>query len=338
MNEETDDRSELLSVVVIARNEEERIETCLESIFTVCEGVIPFEVIIVDSNSTDRTVDIAAKRPVDIYVIEDEKVTSPAAGRYVGARFAEGDYLFFVDGDMEVVDGWVGRAIDLLRDCPAIGGVSGSVDDAERPPEDGVRTTPAFDGHGIFTAAAYHEAGGFDPAIRGSEDYELCYRITDTGYALVELPTVTVRHPLYRGGGVVGAVTDVIRRSRSGYTVGIGQVFRKHATDPVIVATHATLHRSHVVQMLWLLCSVPILGLSAGLFGVWLLATGLTVIAVTNRAEESWPIALWELVRTATETVGILIGLVGSPPDEVRPMEAVSRRRTSSLQPHDGQT
>lgn len=336
MREQPDKYPELLSVVVITKNEEKRIRTCLKSIFTACDGTIPFEIILVDSNSTDRTIDIAADYPIDIYTIRHDEIASPAAGRYVGAHFSRGNYLLFIDGDMEIREDWVDTGIDILRDCPAIGGVSGFIDDHDQHSiGERIRAVKVFNGHGLFTATAYQEADGFDPSILGSEDYELCYRITESGYSLIKLPKVTVQHPPYRGGGIVGAISDVIRRVKAGYTVGIGQVFRKHVTNPVVVAIHASLHWRHVAQLLWLLCSIFVLALSISLFGIWLFVTAISITIISIHSDEYWLISLWRFVRAAPETLGILIGFLGLSTSNDFTMQSVSQIQSSSTQPHN---
>lgn len=117
-----------LSVVVVTRNEAEHIEDCLSSVLDLCRDGPPFEVILVDSNSTDDTVELASEYPVTILQIPDDDLSTPGAGRYVGTHHASGDYILFVDGDMEVVGGWLGDALELVqRDSTA--GVTGHLNE-----------------------------------------------------------------------------------------------------------------------------------------------------------------------------------------------------------------
>src|SRR6056297_2890706 len=73
-----------LSVVIITENEEDNIGDCIESVFAACRSVSAFEVILVDSASTDRTVEIAHEYPVTVLRIPDEHTVSCGAGRFVG--------------------------------------------------------------------------------------------------------------------------------------------------------------------------------------------------------------------------------------------------------------
>ena len=117
-----------LSVVVVTRNESGNIDACLSSVLDLCSDGPPFEVILVDSNSSDDTISRAAEYPVTILQIPTDDLSSPGAGRYVGTHHASGDYVLFVDGDMEVVDGWLEDALDLIQ-RGSIAGVTGHLNE-----------------------------------------------------------------------------------------------------------------------------------------------------------------------------------------------------------------
>ena len=51
-----------ISVIIPVKNEENKIERCLEAVFN--QTIKPFEVIVVDGHSTDKTVENARKFPV----------------------------------------------------------------------------------------------------------------------------------------------------------------------------------------------------------------------------------------------------------------------------------
>ena len=93
----------LLSVCVIGRNEALNLSLLMESL---CELRKHFqdrlETIYVDSASTDNTVEVARPFFDKIYVIEDSENICAAAGRYIGTLKAAGDYVLYLDGDMEL--------------------------------------------------------------------------------------------------------------------------------------------------------------------------------------------------------------------------------------------
>lgn len=77
--------------VIITLNEERNIQACLESVFQVCN-----ETIVVDSESTDRTVEIARAAGAQVYV---QKYLGDGPQKDYGVRFAKNDWILSVDAD-----------------------------------------------------------------------------------------------------------------------------------------------------------------------------------------------------------------------------------------------
>jgi glycosyltransferase involved in cell wall biosynthesis len=78
------------------KNAESTLARCLASIFASEEP--PFEVIVVDDGSTDRSREIAAEFPVRL--LRNEASPGVSQARNLGAREARGDILFFTDSDV----------------------------------------------------------------------------------------------------------------------------------------------------------------------------------------------------------------------------------------------
>jgi len=101
-----------VSVIVPARNEEENLRTCLESL--VQQQGVDFEVIVVDDASTDSTRQIASSFP-GVRVLEARPLPSGWSGKanalFCGARVASGDWLLFTDADTVHLSGSLARAV-----------------------------------------------------------------------------------------------------------------------------------------------------------------------------------------------------------------------------------
>ena len=94
----------MISFIVIGKNEGWRLTNCLDSIliFISNENITDFEIIYVDSNSTDDSIQRArAYRAVKVYLITGN--CNSAIARNVGAQQAKYNILFFLDGDMELL-------------------------------------------------------------------------------------------------------------------------------------------------------------------------------------------------------------------------------------------
>lgn len=87
-----------ISVIIIARNAEKTIEDCLKSV----QRNNPTEIIVVDGNSTDRTVDIARRYTEKVYSDEGR---GESYARQLGAEQATQEYIAYVDSDVILTDG-----------------------------------------------------------------------------------------------------------------------------------------------------------------------------------------------------------------------------------------
>jgi glycosyltransferase involved in cell wall biosynthesis len=109
---EQTNREPVVSVIIPARNEEACLGGCLESL--VAQTGVPFEIIVVDDHSTDRTREIAASFP-NVRVIEAGPLPSGWTGKNnavtTGARQASGQWLLFTDADTVHLPGSIARAL-----------------------------------------------------------------------------------------------------------------------------------------------------------------------------------------------------------------------------------
>lgn len=102
-----------ISIIIPARNEEASLGSCLESL--VWQAGVPFEIIVVDDASTDRTREIAASFP-GVRVVEASPLPAGWTGKnnavITGARAARGEWLLFTDADTIHLPGSLARALD----------------------------------------------------------------------------------------------------------------------------------------------------------------------------------------------------------------------------------
>lgn len=93
-----------ISIVVPTYNEEKNIQDCLESIFRQKYPKDKLEVLVIDDNSTDRTLEIAKKFPVKI-LISGKK--HGEISKMTGFKAAKGEYCMYLDADNELAnDSW----------------------------------------------------------------------------------------------------------------------------------------------------------------------------------------------------------------------------------------
>ena len=93
----------MISFIVIGRNEGWKLTKCFKSVFKTIKynNLKDFEVIYVDSKSTDDSIARAKKFP-EVKVFQITGQCNAAIGRNIGAKEAKGDILIFLDGDLEM--------------------------------------------------------------------------------------------------------------------------------------------------------------------------------------------------------------------------------------------
>ena len=103
-----------LSVCIIAKNEEQNISRCLSSVNNIAD-----EIILVDTGSTDNTIQIASKYTDKI--IKYEWTNDFAAARNKSLAEARGDWVLFLDCDEELIPGASETLIEEMSASNIIG-------------------------------------------------------------------------------------------------------------------------------------------------------------------------------------------------------------------------
>ncbi len=111
------------SVLVLTKNEERNIGACLEAVYSQ-KGVGPFEVVVVDSSSTDATLEIARRYSVRIKQIPAEAFHH-ARTRNFAATLARGEFLVYLAADaLPATTDWLSMLLSNFSD-PAVAAVYG---------------------------------------------------------------------------------------------------------------------------------------------------------------------------------------------------------------------
>ncbi len=110
-----------VSVVIPALNESRYIDRCLEALEN--QTVAPFEIIVVDNNSTDDTVE-RANSHLNIRVISESRCGISMA-RNAGFDLAKGDIIARCDVDSIVDEHWVEEVERFLTKHRDVQGVTG---------------------------------------------------------------------------------------------------------------------------------------------------------------------------------------------------------------------
>ena len=170
----------MLSIIVPAHNEEAFIRTTLRALDAAAQASgRPFEIIVVDDASTDRTAAIAGAQGARVVGTDVRQI---AAARNAGAREARGAFLLFVDADTVVPAATLRAAVRALE-AGAVGGGASPIFDSGTPrwAHFTIDVTVWFMrlagwAAGCFLFArrdAFERAGGFDERYFASEEIHL---------------------------------------------------------------------------------------------------------------------------------------------------------------------
>ncbi len=195
----------LLSVVVIGRNEGERLRRCFFSLAALPAEIAPFETLYVDSGSSDGSVATAEASGAKVFTLHPRRPTA-ALGRNAGWRAASGDFVLFLDGDTELVPGFLPASLARMAD-PELAVVWGHRREAH--PENSLYNRvldldwiypagPAefCGGDALFRRSALLETGGFDETLIAGEEPELCRRIRAGGGRILHIDEPMTTHDL----------------------------------------------------------------------------------------------------------------------------------------------
>jgi glycosyltransferase involved in cell wall biosynthesis len=109
----------LVSVVLPTLNAARTLEECLDALLVQDWPRERLEILVIDAESTDRTLDIARSRGVDRVLANPLKTGE--AGKAVGIRHARGDLVLSVDSDNVVVgNDWLRKMVAPFEDPDVI--------------------------------------------------------------------------------------------------------------------------------------------------------------------------------------------------------------------------
>lgn len=189
--------NKMISVVIPAYNEEDIIGNALEGL-ALQKTTYPYEVIVVDNASTDKTSTVAKSygKRMNIRVVH-EKRKGRGAARARGFAEAKGDVIFSTDADSIVPPNWIEDTMKILQDKDIIA-VTGSpyLNDCKPwtnasfnllfPP--GMYGWRLTTGHYLicgFNFAvrkdAYRQSGGFNPSLNAGEDVDISFKLAKVG-------------------------------------------------------------------------------------------------------------------------------------------------------------
>ena len=204
-----------ISILIPAKNEADNIRNCLDAVFSQVVSS-EFEVILVDSGSTDGTPDIASGYPVRLYRIAPEEFHHARTRNYL-ANLAQGRNLVYLNADaFPTSSNWLDALLCNFSDS-SVGAVYGRhlpkpdcnlerqvvlstmygdakvVKAASRKRELGYRYYHLSTVNAAIRKSVW-ESTGFPESLKIFEDVGIAKRILDGGWKIVYEPAASVYH------------------------------------------------------------------------------------------------------------------------------------------------
>jgi glycosyltransferase involved in cell wall biosynthesis len=302
-----------VGIVVIGRNEGERLIYCLASVTSVAGNVV-----YVDSGSTDGSTTAAEKTGALVVRLDLSQPFTAARARnegFAALKVMKPDIRFvqFIDGDCELAAGWIKVAAAYILNQKDVAVVCGRR--RERYPEQSIYNrlcdiewdssigeTSVCGGDSLVRVEAFESVGGFRSELIAGEEPELCLRLREKGWKIWRLDCEMTRHD--------AAMTRFsqwwLRGVRSGY--GYIEVLQLHRNSPLKIYERETIR-----AVVWggLVPSLILLGTllhPAAIVGTLIYPVQICRIALHcgATAYSSWAYGLFVMIAKFSELQGIL--------------------------------
>lgn len=193
--------------IAIGRNEGERLRACLGSLVRDVDHVI-----YVDSGSEDDSLEIAEQLGVETLLLDTGEGFTAARARNAGFQrlleiAPEIEFIQFVDGDCEVVAGWIPAATEFLQTHPQVAVACGRRREID-PDRNAYHRladmewdtlpgeTHSCGGDALIRRITFEEVGGYRDSLIAGEEPELCTRLRQLGWRVWRLDEEMTRHDI----------------------------------------------------------------------------------------------------------------------------------------------
>ena len=288
-----------LSVVIIGRNEGERLKRCILSAQAI-QGWKPNEILYVDSGSTDGSLELAAALGATVLPLPPGAFTA-ARARNLGWRHASGELVLFLDGDTILNAAFPLAALVKLQEDElnaAVWGHRREVNpclslyvrildlDWVYPPGE----TLFFGGDVLVRRSALEAVSGFDETLIAGEEPEMCRRMRKLLWRIQHVDVPMTMHDL-----AITRFSQYWRRSqRAGFAYAAVSARFRDTSDP-FWDDEASRNRQRGI--FWLCSPILLLILSVALLSPWpflLWVVFLFAMAARTARQYRWKPARWQ--------------------------------------------
>lgn len=239
---------ESIGIVVIGRNEGERLTRCLEGLCTHYQNEAT--IVYVDSCSSDDSVERAKALGINTIELDTSIPLTAARGRNAGFDYLvqtspELEYVQFIDGDCELTPGWTDKALAEIKKDKTLAVVWGRR--RESSPEASVYNrlldmewnipigyTKVCGGDAFVRVEAIKSVGGFNSSLICGEEPEMCIRLRSKEWKILRIDADMTLHD-----AAMYKFSQWWKRSvRGGWAVAEGKAMYGDTSENYMVRQH----------------------------------------------------------------------------------------------------
>lgn len=328
--QQKDENAIVISIIIKALNEEEHIAGSIESALAALSG-IDGEVILADSLSTDRTVEIAKRYPITIMQLGHPEDRCCGAGPQLGYQQTHGEFIYILDGDMELNRNFLPITLGRMESNPKLAGVAGQVEIiggqgyefAVRKQLLSIRFSPGakdtLQCGGLYRRAALESVGYFSNRnLHAYEEKELGLRLIHAGWELERLAVPALKHYVHDEE----SLPLMWRRWRSRYVDGAGELLRASWGKPYFCEVLRSQLKPIFFVLVWIVLVCSLLASSWSLYPLILMIGAIFLLAILLIVrKKSLKDGLLSLLNLQIYTAGFVRGLLASQVDPRMPID-----------------
>ena len=326
-----------VSIIIKALNEEKRIATAIESALTAVDQV-GGEVILADSLSTDKTVEIAQNYPIKIAQLTNPNERCCGIGPQLGYQYANGEFVYILDGDMQMLPNFLPQAIEYMHQNPNVAGVGGKVIEMNTESLEFLARVERASNHmqpgqvdrldmgGLYRKSAIESVGYFSNRnLHSYEELDLAVRLRAQNWTLHRIDANAVKH----WGHDAPPYQLLMKRWKSGYINGLGENFRSAIGQPhfKLLLKDAKEVRIYLATIFWWLALVltlllPVAQSTKLVFFTLFFLLPFALMALKKRSLEK---SIFSVISWNFNAAGLIRGFFSSQRDPIKPIETNHR-------------
>ncbi len=214
----------MVSIIILSYNTKNLLRECLQSVYKHLAS-FDFEIIVIDNASSDKSAEMVKSEFKKVQLIQSDKNLGFSKGNNLGVLYAQGEYLFFLNSDTQLVDDSLKHIVEVVQTYANVGIVGGKLINPDKTIQRScgnfyslpavflmLFTTEKLEmtqskGTSLISVdwisgacffipkKIFNEVKGFDENLfMYTEDVELCYRVRKKGYGVCYYPRMSILH------------------------------------------------------------------------------------------------------------------------------------------------